>query len=153
MLSPPLPPSEGPVSLKNYGNMFNGTSRSGHFLLAGRRNAVSSTLLNRSAPLGTIIRCCFPQEKQVALQVIFDEIDASIQQLSQIMTTDCLLDCTLFNTNCSVSWTSLVKFIYSEKATKFCKISTLYLSYVSSNSQIYGGDFAKFCGLLRIYEL
>ena len=22
-----------------------------------------------------------------------------------------------------------------------------------SNSQIYGGDFAKFCGLLRIYEL
>ena len=68
-------PSYGPASLKNYGNMFNGTSRSGHFLLAGRRNAVSSTLLNRSAPLGTIIRCCFPQGKQVALQVIFNEID------------------------------------------------------------------------------
>ena len=27
-------------------------------------------------------------------------------------------------------WFSLVKFIYSEKATKFCEISTNYLSYV-----------------------
>ena len=41
-----------------------------------------------------------------------------------------------------------LKFIYSEKATKVCDIST-----VDSASQIYGGDFAKFCGLLRIYEL
>ena len=46
-----------------------------------------------------------------------------------------------------------LNFIYSEKTTKFCEISTLDLSYVSSNGQIYGGDFAKFCGLLRIYEL
>ena len=63
-----------------------------------------------------------------------------------------------------------VKFIYSEKATKFCEISTLDLSYVvtvkegckrelglsaaiKSNGQIYGEDFTKFCGLLRIYEL
>ena len=37
-----------------------------------------------------------------------------------------------------------VKYVYSEKATNFCKIS---------NGQIYGGDFLKFCGLLRIYEL
>ena len=29
-----------------------------------------------------------------------------------------------------------LKFIYSEKATKFCKISTVDLSYVSSSSQI-----------------
>ena len=36
----------------------------------------------------------------------------------------------------------LVKFIYSEKATKFCEISTVDLYY--------GGDFAKFCGLLSI---
>ena len=43
-----------------------------------------------------------------------------------------------------------LKFIYSEKATKFC---TVDLSYVLSASQIYSGDFAKFCGLLRIYEL
>ena len=41
-----------------------------------------------------------------------------------------------------------VKFIYSEEATNFCEISTVDLS--CSNSQIYGGDFAKFCGLLRI---
>ena len=46
-----------------------------------------------------------------------------------------------------------VKFIYSEKATKFCKISTNYLSYLCTASQIIGGDFAKFCGLLRIYVL
>ena len=39
-----------------------------------------------------------------------------------------------------------VKFIYSEKATKFCEISTV-------EGQIYGGDLAKFCGLLRIYDL
>ena len=45
-----------------------------------------------------------------------------------------------------------VKFIYSEKATKFCEISTLLFSYVvpvKSKVEI----FAKCCGLLRIYEL
>ena len=46
-----------------------------------------------------------------------------------------------------------LKFIYSEKATKFCEISTVDLSYVLSNGQICSGDFAKFCGLLRIYQL
>ena len=40
---------------------------------------------------------------------------------------------------------SIVKFIYSEKTTRFCKISTV--------GQIYGRGFAKFYGLLRIYEL
>ena len=45
-----------------------------------------------------------------------------------------------------------VKFIYSEKATKVCEISTVDLTgnYIG---QIYGGDLAKFCSLLRIYEL
>ena len=50
--------------------------------------------------------------------------------------------------------------MYSEKATKFGEISTVDLSKVGylrfvlcSASQIYGGDFAKFCGLLRIHEL
>ena len=42
----------------------------------------------------------------------------------------------------------MLKFIYSEKATKFGEISTNYLS----NGQIIGGYLAKFCGLLRIYE-
>ena len=45
-----------------------------------------------------------------------------------------------------------IKFIYSEKATKFCEISTVDLSYVVP-VKYYGWDFAKFCGLLRIYEL
>ena len=46
------------------------------------------------------------------------------------------------------------KFIYSKKATKFCEISTLLLSYVVPvKSKVETGDFAKFCGLLRIYEL
>ena len=44
------------------------------------------------------------------------------------------------------------KFIYSEKASKFCKISTVDLTGTTLG-QIYGGDFTKFCGLLRIYEL
>ena len=43
--------------------------------------------------------------------------------------------------------------VHSEKATNSCEISTADLSYVVCNGQIYGGDFAKFCGLLRIYEL
>ena len=43
-----------------------------------------------------------------------------------------------------------VKFIYSEKAKKFFKISTNYLT--GRKGQIIGGDFAKFCGLLRIYD-
>ena len=50
----------------------------------------------------------------------------------------------------------LLKFIYSEKATKFCKISTNHLAgsiYIVGTGQIIGGDLAKFCGLFRIYEL
>ena len=47
----------------------------------------------------------------------------------------------------------MIKFIYSEKATNFCEISTVDLSYVACNGQIYRGDFAKFCGLFRIYKL
>ena len=46
-----------------------------------------------------------------------------------------------------------LKFIYSGKATKFCEISIVDLSYVCSASQIYGGDLANVCGLLRIHEL
>ena len=45
-----------------------------------------------------------------------------------------------------------LKFIYSEKATKFCEIFTLLSSYVvpvKSKVKI----SQKFCGLLRIYEL
>ena len=44
----------------------------------------------------------------------------------------------------------LVKFIYSENATKVCEISTVDLSYIVP---VNGGDFAKFCGVLRINEL
>ena len=44
------------------------------------------------------------------------------------------------------------KFIYSEKATKFCEISTVDLTGTTYIGQIYGGDFTKICGLLRIYE-
>ena len=40
--------------------------------------------------------------------------------------------------------------MYSEKATKFCEISTVDLTNIG---QIYGGDFTKYCDLLRIYEL
>ena len=38
-----------------------------------------------------------------------------------------------------------VQFIYSEKATKFCEISTKYLTYIG---QIIGGDFAKLFTIL-----
>ena len=47
----------------------------------------------------------------------------------------------------------LINFMYSEKATKFCEISTVDLTGTTYIGQIYCGDFAKFCGLLRIYEL
>ena len=46
----------------------------------------------------------------------------------------------------------MVKFIYSEKATKILRNLHLTFDY-STYSQKLGGDFAKFCGLLRIYEL
>ena len=35
----------------------------------------------------------------------------------------------------------------------FCKISALFLPTYSTYGQKKGGDFAKFCDLLRIYEL
>ena len=46
-----------------------------------------------------------------------------------------------------------VKFIYSEKANNFCEISTVDLTVTKYIGQIYDGDFVKFCGLLRMYEL
>ena len=45
-----------------------------------------------------------------------------------------------------------LKFIYSEKATKILR--NLPLTFDNSTyGQKLGEDFAKFCGLLRIYEL
>ena len=47
---------------------------------------------------------------------------------------------------------STLKFIYSEKATNCWR--NLYHGFApSSNGQIYDGNFAKFCCLLRIHEL
>ena len=46
-----------------------------------------------------------------------------------------------------------LKFLCSEKATNFCKIFTSLLSYAVPVKNNKGEDFAKFCGLLRIYEL
>ena len=46
-----------------------------------------------------------------------------------------------------------VKLLYSEKATQFCEIFTLVLTTYGTHSQKQGEDCAKFCGLLRIYEL
>ena len=45
-----------------------------------------------------------------------------------------------------------LKFIYSEKATKILRNLPLTFDY-STYGQKLGEDFAKFCGLLRIYEL
>ena len=45
-----------------------------------------------------------------------------------------------------------IKFIYSEKATKILQNLPLTFDY-STYGQTLGEDFAKFCGLLRIYEL
>ena len=47
---------------------------------------------------------------------------------------------------------TILKFIYSEKATNFSKFFH-QLFVLCTASQIIGGDFAKFCGFLRIYEL
>ena len=45
----------------------------------------------------------------------------------------------------------VLKFIYSEKATKFCEISTLLLSFVVPvKSKV---EISQNCGRLRIYEL
>ena len=42
---------------------------------------------------------------------------------------------------------------FCKKATKYGEITTLDLSFVNSKRQIYGRDFSKFCGFLKIYEL
>ena len=47
----------------------------------------------------------------------------------------------------------MIKLIYSEKATKFCEISNLLLSVFTVDKSKVEGDFAKFYGLLWIYEL
>ena len=47
---------------------------------------------------------------------------------------------------------TMIKFIYSEKATKILRNLPLTFDH-STYSQKLVEDFAKFCGLLRIYEL
>ena len=50
-------------------------------------------------------------------------------------------------------------YVTAEHLTRLYHMPVLYFSkdfstfVLCSVSQIYGGDFAKFCGLLRIYEL
>ena len=47
---------------------------------------------------------------------------------------------------------SFIIFIYSKKATNVSvKLHRRFV--LCCTGQIYGGDFQKFCGLLRIYEL
>ena len=45
-----------------------------------------------------------------------------------------------------------IEFIHSEKATQFCEISNLDLTMCSTVKSKFR-DFAKFCILLRLYEL
>ena len=47
----------------------------------------------------------------------------------------------------------ILKFIYSEKATKFCEISTLLLSVCTVIDKSKVEISQNFCDLLRIYEL
>ena len=46
-----------------------------------------------------------------------------------------------------------LKLRYSEKATNFLRNIHSRFVLCLINGQIYGGDLAKFCGLLRIHEL
>ena len=56
-----------------------------------------------------------------------------------------------FQNHILLRW-EIVKFTFSEKATKIDKIFTANLT-VCSNCQIDGEDFINFCGLLRKHEL
>ena len=56
--------------------------------------------------------------------------------------------------NCSLLWRLYEKFIYSEKATKFCQISTIDLSYVvtvKSTVKIWQ-NFVAFLEWIRYYS-
>ena len=46
-----------------------------------------------------------------------------------------------------VSMIYFLKFIFSEKATKFCEITNVDMTVTTQDRT---GDFAKICGLLRI---
>ena len=58
----------------------------------------------------------------------------------------------LMNQNHTSQKKMFLKFIYSEKAANFFRNLHLTFDY-STYSPKLGEDFAKFCGLLRIYEL
>ena len=94
------------------------------------------------------LHCCCPMSAHVYMHIYFYLCESTKRPFFQkkwIIISHCTFD---------LSRTSLyVKFIFSEKATKFCELTTLDLSYVCSNGQIYGGHFENICGLLRIYEL
>ena len=72
----------------------------------------------------------------IILQKAYLSILAKVRQLCQDY---CLLS-------------SQLKFIYSEKATQILRNLPLTFDH-STYSQKLAEDFAKFCGLLRIYEL
>jgi hypothetical protein len=48
------------------------------------------------------------------------------------------------NSRVAILWTSLVKFIYSKKATNVCEISTVYLCYVVTVKSEISKNFVAF---------
>ena len=75
-----------------------------------------------------------------------------------MIATKCYLGITKFINYLNVATTSSisqpeVEEVRNSKVHMFCEISTLDLTGTKYIGQIYCGDFAKFCGLLRIYEL
>ena len=93
-------------------------------------------LVSKAGPIVVQQLCGVPWSRvkgQLILKCLFDVFNSSKKQMKTI-------------------WVE-VKFIYSEKATNFWEIYTVDLTVTMCIGQIYGGDFAKICGLLRIYEL
>ena len=84
-----------------------------------------------------------PAIRLAAISFVLRHIDRKIPIMDQVH---------LLGGNSCLQNRFTFEFIYSDKATKFCEISTVDLSYVCSNGQIYSGNFAKLCGLLRIFE-
>ena len=108
--------------------------------------------------LARLISCCDNWKRSIPLSAIVVDAFFNRNFRLMILISCCFYSVQIITEEIARAWVStvFVKFIYSEKANKFCEISNVDLSYptyVHSASQIYGGDFAKFCGLLRIYEL
>ena len=129
-----------------------------HHLMETRKS-LERSLAETEGPMRVTSECIYHREGRKGIDLVNDAPENSLmREVDTIKSCQDKMRQTLeqvgFDSHYVIgqylSSLALVKFIYSEKTTNFCEISTVDLSYVVTVKSMYSGDFAKFCGHLTI---